>query len=65
MKEKKKIIISALLILVPLIVGSILYKKLPNSIPTQYSFTGEILGYTKKEEIIYLLPLFFWEFIFF
>lgn len=59
MKEKKKIIISILLTLVPIIVGSILYKKLPNSIPTKYSFTGEILGYSKKAEVVYFLPLFF------
>lgn len=61
MKKKtidKFAIITSLLSLFPIIIGVILFNKLPEYIPTHWDFNGNINGYTKKEIFIFAFPAF-------
>ncbi|WP_197034479.1 SdpI family protein [Streptobacillus canis] len=59
MLNKKKVMISIVLCLLPIIYGLAVYSRLPEMIPTHWNFSGEIDGYTSKNMFIFGMPLLF------
>ncbi|WP_067143564.1 SdpI family protein [Oceanivirga salmonicida] len=57
MKKYKNIIIAAVLCLLPMVYGTIIYNKLPEMLPSNFDFSGNIDAYTNKFNIIYIMPL--------
>ena len=56
-KNKVSIIISAVLILTPLLIGLLLWNKLPESIPNHFNISGEADRYGSKAFTVFGLPL--------
>ncbi len=54
--NKKKGIISSILILLPAVVGLALWNKLPDSIATHWGFNGVADGFSSKPVAVFLLP---------
>ena len=54
--NKKKLIITSIIILVPIIIGLILWKKLPDKIPTHWNAAGEVNGWSSKAFAVFGLP---------
>ncbi|WP_064579657.1 SdpI family protein [Streptobacillus moniliformis] len=59
MLNKRKILISILLCLLPIVYALLVYDKLPEMIPTHWNFSGEIDGYTSKKVFVFGMPIFF------
>lgn len=57
MKKIKRIILSTLFCLLPIIYGSYFYNKLPDAIPTHFDFSGNVNGYTNKNIFVFVLPI--------
>lgn len=57
-KHIKTIIFTSVLTLVPMLVGIILWDKLPLEIPTHFGLNGEADGYSSKAFAVFGLPLF-------
>nr|MCR5609082.1 SdpI family protein [Lachnospiraceae bacterium] len=57
-KERKLIFITSLMAFLPTIIGLILYKKLPDKMPSHWDFEGNIDGYTDKLGFIIFLGTF-------
>lgn len=55
-ENKKKLIITSIVILVPIIVGLILWNKLPDKLPTHWNSSGEIDGWSSKMFAVIGLP---------
>ncbi|MBE6640455.1 MAG: DUF1648 domain-containing protein [Ruminococcaceae bacterium] len=53
----KKLIITSVVILLPIIAGLILWNKLPDSIPIHWSFAGEADNYAGKGFVVFAIPL--------
>ena len=47
-ENKKKMILTSCVILVPIIIGLILWNKLPDKIPTHWNAKGEADGWSSK-----------------
>lgn len=59
MKEnKKKLIITSIIILLPIIIGLILWNKLPDKLPTHWNAEGVVDGWSSKIFAVFGLPLF-------
>lgn len=56
--NKKIIIITSLVILLPMLAGIFMWKLLPESIPVHWNFEGEIDGYAGKPFAVFFMPLF-------
>ena len=56
-KNKWMIIISALITLVPIIAGVILWDKLPDMVPSHWGVNGEVDGYVSKPMFVFGMPL--------
>jgi len=54
----KSLILTSLICLFPILVGILLYDKLPSEIPIHFDFTGTADDYTSKNIAIFGLPLF-------
>ncbi len=54
---KNTLIITFILILLPGIIGLLLWNRLPDQVPTHFSFEGEIDGYSSKLFIVLCFPL--------
>lgn len=54
--NKKKLIITSIIILVPIIAGMILWNELPNKIPTHWNASGEVDGWSSKAFAVFGLP---------
>ena len=54
--NKKKLIITSIVILVPIIAGMILWNELPNKIPTHWNAAGEVDGWSSKAFAVFGLP---------
>ena len=54
--NKKKLIITSIIILVPIIIGLILWNKLPDKIPTHWNAAGEVDGWSSKAFAVFGLP---------
>ena len=55
-ENKKKLIITSIIILVPIIIGLILWNKLPDKIPTHWNAVGEVNGWSSKAFAVFGLP---------
>lgn len=55
-KNLKTLIISSVLILLPVLVGVILWNQLPEQIPTHWNVDGEVDGWSSKAFAIFGLP---------
>lgn len=51
-------IITSIATLIPMIIGILLWNKLPDELPTHWNFSGEIDGYSSKAFAVFFLPLF-------
>lgn len=60
MNRKKMILLTSLLVLIPMIVGLILWNKLPEEIPVHFNASGEADNYESKAFAIFFIPLFLW-----
>ena len=56
-KNKWMIIISALITLVPIIAGVILWDKLPDMVPSHWGVNGEVDDYVSKPMFVFGMPL--------
>lgn len=56
-QNKKSIIIASLLTLLPMIVGLVLWNRLPESVPTHWGLDGEADGFSSKAFSVFGLPL--------
>lgn len=55
-ENKKKLIITSIIILVPIIIGLILWNKLPDKLPTHWNSAGEVNGWSSKAFAVFGLP---------
>ena len=60
--EKRKeinnnILFSSLLMFIPTIIGLLLWKRLPEQIPTHFDINNQIDGYSSKSFVVFVLPL--------
>ena len=55
---RKHIIISSLLILSPILIGLLLWNRLPDRIPTHFGFSGEADQYSSKAFSVFFMPVF-------
>ena len=60
MNRKKAILLTSLLTFIPIIVGLILWNKLPEEIPVHFNALGEPDNYESKAFAVFFLPLFLW-----
>lgn len=58
-KTSKEFIISTIICVLPLIFGLLVYKKLPQEIPTKWYSDGTVGQYMPKEFTVFGMPLFF------
>lgn len=56
-KNLKTLIITSIVILLPILVGVILWNQLPSQLPTHWNFAGEIDGWSSKPFAVFGLPL--------
>lgn len=55
-ENKKKLILTSIVILVPIIIGLILWNKLPDKVPTHWNASGEVDGWSSKAFAVFGLP---------
>ena len=58
-KNWKLLIITSVIILLPILVGLILWSRLPEQVPIHWNATGEIDGWSGKALAVFGMPLFF------
>lgn len=58
-KDKKRLIITTLVCLLPIVYGLAIYDALPDMVPTHWGADGEINGYSSKAFAVFGLPIFF------
>lgn len=58
MKNKKSIIITTIVCLIPILMGLVLYNQLPDQIVTHFDVNGEPNGYSSKAFAVFGLPVF-------
>lgn len=56
-KNLPKLIITSLVTLIPIVVGLILWNKLPEQVPVHWDINGAVDGYTSKTQAVFLMPL--------
>lgn len=56
MKNKRTLIVTSLLCLAPIVIGLLLWDKLPNEVPTHFDFYGNPDRYSSKTFAIFGLP---------
>ncbi|MCM1466919.1 MAG: SdpI family protein [Alistipes sp.] len=57
-KDKKRLIITTLICLLPIVYGLKVYDALPDMVPTHWGADGEINGYSSKAFAVFGLPVF-------
>lgn len=57
MRNKKSVIISLILLLIPILMGLIFYDKLPEMLPTNFDLSGEVRSYESKTKALFIMPL--------
>ena len=60
MNRKKMILLTSLLIFIPMLIGLLLWNKLPEELPIHFNSAGEIDNWESKEFVIFIIPLFLW-----
>ncbi len=56
-KNLPKLIITSLIILIPILIGFILWDKLPDIVPVHWDINGNVDGYATREQAVFLMPL--------
>ncbi len=56
-KNLPKLIITSLITLIPIVIGLILWDKLPDQVPVHWGANGEVNGYGTKFQAVFLMPL--------
>ncbi|MGT2958660.1 hemolysin expression modulating protein [Streptococcus bovimastitidis] len=56
--NKKHLLITSLVTLLPILIGLLLWKQLPNQVPTHFDFSGKADDYSSKTFAVFFLPLF-------
>lgn len=60
MNRKKMILLTSIAVLIPMIVGLVLWNKLPEEIPVHFNSLGEPDNYESKSFAVFFIPLFLW-----
>jgi len=55
-KNKSTLILTSIIILIPMLVGLLLWGKLPDQVPTHWNVDGEIDGWSSKAFAVFALP---------
>ena len=56
-KNKRTLVVTSLIILLPVAVGLLLWDKLPERVPYHWGINGEVDGWATKTQAVFLLPL--------
>lgn len=56
-KNLPKLIITSLVTLIPIIIGLILWERLPEQVPVHWDINGAVDGYATKLQAVFLMPL--------
>ncbi len=56
-KNIKRLLITSVVILLPMLAGLILWNKLPNSVPVHFGPTGEADGFASRGVAVFVMPL--------
>ncbi|MGT2866419.1 SdpI family protein [Streptococcus fryi] len=57
--NRKKGLITSVVIFLPMLIGLLLWKQLPEELPTHFNLNGEPDGYSSKQFVIFVMPLIF------
>lgn len=57
-KRKGECLISCIIILLPILVGLLLWQRLPEQMPTHWGFDGEVNGWSSRPFAVFAMPLF-------
>ena len=57
-KNKVTLIITSLIMLIPILVGLLLWEKLPEQVPYHWNINGEVDGWAGKAQAVFFMPLF-------
>ena len=57
-KNKVTLIVTSLIMLIPILVGIMLWEKLPDQVPYHWNINGEVDGWAGKTQAVFLMPLF-------
>lgn len=60
MNRKKMLFLTSLIIFIPMIVGLVLWNKLPEEIPVHFNTDGEPDNWESKSFAVFFIPLFLW-----
>ena len=52
-KNLPKLIITSLIILIPIVIGLILWDKLPDQVPVHWNMSGEVDDYATKTQAVF------------
>lgn len=56
-KNLPKLIITSLITLIPILIGLVLWDKLPDQVPVHWDINGEVDDYATKTQAVFLMPL--------
>ena len=56
-KNLPKLIITSLVILIPILIGIVLWDKLPDQVPVHWNINGDVDGFATKAQAVFLKPL--------
>ncbi|MBR6585488.1 MAG: DUF1648 domain-containing protein [Firmicutes bacterium] len=56
-KNKKKLILTSIVIILPVLIGLVLWNQLPDQVPTHWNANGEIDGWSSKYFAVFIMPL--------
>ncbi|MCK1212504.1 SdpI family protein [Streptococcus uberis] len=56
--NKKRLLVTSLVTLLPILIGLLLWKQLPDQVPTHFDFSGKVDDYSDKTFAVFFLPLF-------
>ena len=56
-KNLPKLIITSIITLIPIIIGIILWDKMPEQVPVHWNINGEVDGFATKTQAVFVMPL--------
>ena len=56
-RNKNKVILSSIVVLLPMVIGLLIWNQLPKDVATHFGFNGQPDGYSSKEFAVFVLPL--------
>lgn len=63
-KNRKTLILTSIIILLPILVGIVLWNKLPDTMATHFGIDNEANGFSSKFLVFLDYHLFYWQFIY-